>query len=184
MDRIGNLKRGRTGAHAPATGFTGWIASLGAVVLMASCGADGSADPTAGSSAGSTTPSAAEPDHLPDAHEFKLDEPRSLVTRDSAFLITWFPENGVVPINDHFSVDVTLTRNDEARTPVTGASVTMSCFMPEHGHGMLREPRSEEIGDGKYRVNGFLLHMDGYWTVSVNVLVEGLAASAGDELRL
>ncbi|MGK0484162.1 MAG: hypothetical protein ACJAQ3_004151, partial [Planctomycetota bacterium] len=31
---------------------------------------------------------------------------------------------------------------------------------------------------------GFLLHMDGYWTVSVNLLVDGLAATADDELRL
>lgn len=180
MGRMGNLKWMRTGADTPAS----WTVWLGALTLVASCGADGSAEARPEPNAGSTAGSTYDAEQLPDAHEFTLEEPRSLVTRDDAFLITWFPENGVVPINDHFSVDVTLTRNDEARTPVTGASVTMSCFMPEHGHGMLREPRSEEIGDGKYRVNGFLLHMDGYWTVSVNVLVEGLAASAGDELRL
>ena len=120
----------------------------------------------------------------PDPYECKLNAPREIVTRDEAFRVTWFPEGGVVPINEHFIVDVTIAKNDKARTPVTGADVTMSCFMPEHGHGMLREPRSEEVGDGEYKVKGFLLHMDGYWTVSVNLLVDGLAATAEDELRL
>ena len=85
---------------------------------------------------------------------------------------------------EHLTVDVSVTKDDEARTPVEGAIVAMSCFMPEHGHGMLREPGSEELGEGKYLVSGFLLHMDGYWTVSVNLLVDGLAATAEDELRL
>ncbi len=120
----------------------------------------------------------------PDAFEFTLEEPRKIITRDKAFRIEWFPKDGKVPINEHFSVDVTVTKNDEAHTPVVGATVSMTCFMPEHGHGMLREPRSEEVGGGKYVVNGFLLHMDGYWTVSVNVLIDGLATTADDELRL
>jgi hypothetical protein len=149
---------------------TAWLA-----LALTACGGDG---PPA---------SVAEPRvevTEPDAYEFKLDAPREIVTRDDAFRVTWFPEGGVVPINEHFVVDVTLTKNDAARTPVEGADVTMSCFMPEHGHGMLREPRSEELGKGQYQVKGFLLHMDGYWTVSVNVLVDGLAATAEDELRL
>ncbi|WP_419190971.1 FixH family protein [Saltatorellus ferox] len=147
-----------------------------------------------GSCGGGSTSEAGPPDGVrsadearatePDSYEFQFEAPREIVTRDDAFRVTWRPENGRVPINEHFSVDVTLVRNDAERTPVEGASVTISCFMPDHGHGMLREPRSEELGEGKYRVNGFLLHMDGYWTVAVNVLVDGLAATAEDELRL
>ena len=91
---------------------------------------------------------------------------------------------GSIPINEGFEVEVFVTRNDEAKTPVTGAEVAMTCFMPDHGHGMLREPRSREIGDGRYLVQGFLLHMDGFWTVSATVVVDGLAATADDELNL
>lgn len=161
------------------------LAWLLVACAISSCGggAETASGPASGTTEGASSeqaPSVTEPD----AYEFTLDAPREIVTRDGAFRVTWFPEDGRIPINEHFSVDVTLTRNDETRTPVEGASVTISCFMPEHGHGMLREPRSEEIGEGKYRVNGFLLHMDGYWTVSVNLLVDGLAATAEDELRL
>lgn len=49
---------------------------------------------------------------------------------------------------------------------------------------MLREPRSVEVGDGMYRVKGFLLHMDGHWTVSVTAVVDGIAATADDVLDL
>ena len=87
-------------------------------------------------------------------------------------------------INEGFEVVVFIERNDEARTPVTGAEVAMTCYMPEHGHGMLREPRSMEIGKGRYLVQGFLLHMVGFWTVSATVVVDGLAATADDELHL
>ena len=152
-------------------------------LALVACGGDPS-DHSTGAPEAASSNEANDAVTEPDAYEFKLDGPREIVTRDDAFRIVWFPVNGTVPINEHFIVDVTVTKNDEARTPVEGAEVTMSCFMPEHGHGMLREPRSEEIGGGKYQVKGFLLHMDGYWTVSVNLLAGGLAATAEDELRL
>ena len=150
------------------------ITALASMLVFAACNSSGDV----------STPPAAEDAAMPDAHVIHLDGPRELVTRDGAFLITWMPIDGAIPINDHFEVDLTLTRNDEARTPVPGATVSMTCFMPEHGHGMLREPRSEDLGDGHYRIRGFLLHMDGYWTVSITVVVDRLAATADDELNL
>ncbi len=120
----------------------------------------------------------------PDAHTIPFDEPHEILTRDKAYVISWQPVGGAIPINGDFEVELFVTRNDEARTPVEGANVSMTCFMPEHGHGMLREPVTEELGGGHYRARGFLLHMDGYWTVSATVMVGGIAASADDELRL
>ena len=154
------------------------------LALGACGGAAGTGQNDASSEAGEAAAKPPVGTTEPDAYEFQFGAPREIVTRDDAFRVTWYPAEGRVPINEHFAVDVTLVRNDRARTPVEGATVTISCFMPDHGHGMLREPRSEDLGDGKYRVNGFLLHMDGYWTVSVNLLVDGLAATAEDELRL
>lgn len=120
----------------------------------------------------------------PDAHAIPFGDARTIVTRDGQYQLTWSPVGGSIPINEGFEVEVLVTRNDEAKTPVTGAEVAMTCFMPDHGHGMLREPRSHEIGDGRYLVQGFLLHMDGFWTVSATVVVDGLAATADDELNL
>ena len=124
------------------------------------------------------------PTTLPDAHSIPFGAAHEIITRDGAYVIRWQPVGGTIPINGDFEVDLFVTLNDDAKTPVKGADVSMTCFMPEHGHGMLREPVSEELGGGHYRARGFLLHMDGYWTVSATVMVNGIAASADDELRL
>ncbi len=153
---------------------TSLITALASTLVFAGCN----------SGNGVSTPPMAEDEAAADAHVIHLDGPRELVTRDGAFIVTWMPIDGAIPINDHFEVDLTLTRNDEARTPVPGATVSMTCFMPEHGHGMLREPRSEDLGGGHYRIRGFLLHMDGHWTVSITIVVDRLAATADDELNL
>ncbi|MEM6567582.1 MAG: FixH family protein [Planctomycetota bacterium] len=159
------------------------MAFLGAVLALVGCRAPG--DGSAPDAASTADPPAGSPlPGEPDAHAFAFDTPRELVTRDGAYVVTWQPTEDSIPINDHFEVDVTLARNDERRAPVTGADVIMTCYMPDHGHGMLREPRSEELGDGRYRVRGFLLHMDGFWTVSISLVVDGVASTADDELRL
>ena len=145
------------------------LAALLTALAAASCG---------GSDAGHSLP------ERPDAHAVPFGEARTLVTRDGQYRLTWFPVGDAIPINEGFEVVVFIERNDEARTPVTGAEVAMTCYMPEHGHGMLREPRSMEIGKGRYLVQGFLLHMAGFWTVSATVVVDGLAATADDELHL
>ncbi len=145
------------------------IAALLAVAAAAAC--DGS----------EAKPSLPE---RPDAHAVPFGEARTLVTRDGQYRLTWFPVGGAVPINEGFEVEVFIEHNDEAGTPVTGAEVAMTCYMPEHGHGMLRQPRSMEIGKGRYLVQGFLLHMAGFWTISATVVVDGLAATADDELHL
>ena len=119
-----------------------------------------------------------------DANAYEFGEARTIETRDGAYLMTWRPKGGVIPINEGFEVGVDLTLNNAERTPVTGAEIAMTCFMPDHGHGMLREPRSQEIGGGTYLVEGMLLHMDGYWTVAITALVDAIASTADDELRL
>ena len=131
-------------------------------------------------------PAPAEPTGpvVPDRHVLRIEAPRELTTRDGLYRVRWAPVGGEVPVNEHFEahVDVLSVANG---APVAGARVAMDCFMPDHCHGMLREPRSEEVGGGRYLVRGLLLHMDGYWTVSITVVgADGLAATADDELTL
>ncbi len=121
---------------------------------------------------------------VPDRQVLQLAAPRTVTTRDGAYELTWFPGSGEIPVHEPFTVEVDVRRADEARTPVLGAEVAMTCFMPDHGHGMLREPRSQELGEGRYLVEGFLLHMGGYWTVSISVVDQGLAATADDEFTI
>ncbi|MHC4263520.1 MAG: FixH family protein [Planctomycetota bacterium] len=68
--------------------------------------------------------------------------------------------------------------------PVTSAAVALSAFMPDHGHGTNLEPRTTELGDGRYLVEGLLLHMGGFWELHVDVVRGGIASRVTFELEL
>jgi hypothetical protein len=148
---------------------------LGTAVI-AGCGCSGSEDL-------GTTPAPAKVE-APARAGLAIGTPREAVTRDGLYHVTWMPSGGFAPVNEHFELDVTVARSDEARTPISNASVVVDCQMPDHGHGMLREPRSEALGDGRYKVRGMLLHMGGHWTVALNVIVDGIASTADDTIDL
>lgn len=158
--------------------MTSWNAAQASTVLMlalaAACG-QGS-EPTVAP----TSPEVAAPARA----GLAIEAPRQAVTRDGLYRVTWMPTGGFAPINEHFELDVTVSRNDAAGTPVSNGAVVVDCQMPDHGHGMLREPRSESLGDGRYKVRGMLLHMGGHWTVAINVIVDGIASTADDAIDL
>ena len=62
---------------------------------------------------------------------------------------------------------------------VEDAVVSMTCFMPDHGHGMLREPRTEPLGTRAYRVRGLLLPMGGDWPIAISAPTDGPDAARG-----
>ncbi len=58
--------------------------------------------------------------------------------------------------------------------PVSGALLTASGGMPEHNHGLPTAPRmTAELGDGRYRFEGFRFHMNGAWELTVTIDVDG-----------
>lgn len=126
----------------------------------------------------------------PDPHALEVAEPRELRSRDGQLLISWSPVGGSVPVNKPLEVDVTVRRAappEAGRSPgelIEDAEVSMTCFMPAHGHGMLREPRTEHLGGGVYRVRGLLLHMGGEWAISISASIDGLASTADDTITL
>ena len=64
--------------------------------------------------------------------------------------------------------------------PVTGAEIAIAGGMPGHGHGLPTQPQvTEEMGSGRYRIEGVKLNMAGAWVIEVFV-----QTSAGrDRLR-
>lgn len=152
------------------------LATAAVVVVVLGCGGSESRDDGA-------IPAPAKVE-APARAGLALATPREAVTRDGLYRVTWMPLGGFVPVNEHFELDVTVARTDEAHTLVSNASVVVDCQMPDHGHGMLREPRSEALGEGRYKVRGMLLHMGGHWTVALNVIVDGIASTADDTLDL
>lgn len=113
-----------------------------------------------------------EPDtavHSPaDAHsENSAREWRSATSPDGLHTIFWRPTEGEdIPKNEEFALEVRLEKNGEA---VSGAALSVRGWMPDHQHGMARQPRVSELGGGRYRVDGMLLHMRGHWQLFFDV---------------
>jgi hypothetical protein len=63
----------------------------------------------------------------------------------------------------------TLELRDRDGDAVEGASISVDGDMPEHGHGLPTEPRVEEVGDGRYEVNGMKFQMGGFWYVQFSI---------------
>jgi len=90
-----------------------------------------------------------------------------------------YPESGDAIEIGRFQTWICELR-DGSGVPVTGADVAIAGGMPGHGHGLPTQPRvSEELGNGRYRIEGVKLNMVGAWVIEVFV-----QSSAGrDRLR-
>jgi len=118
------------------------------------------------------------PDSLPD---FTRPEWTRVASREGKYLVCWRSLSGTVPRNADFGLEVWVLKDG---APVRDAHLSVSGWMPEHGHGMSRQPRSESRPDGSYRVAGMLLHMRGHWQLFFDVLEGSLADTAESDLDL
>jgi hypothetical protein len=67
----------------------------------------------------------------------------------------------------------TLEVADGAGNPVDGATVVVTPFMPDHGHGSAVVPVVTAAGGGKYEVAKVYLSMAGLWRITVTVTTSG-----------
>lgn len=65
------------------------------------------------------------------------------------------PPRGIVAIQYQIT--------DEGGAPVTGLVVTVTPWMPAHGHGAPVRPTIIDQGDGLYEARGVVLYMQGRW---------------------
>lgn len=96
----------------------------------------------------------------------------------SPFAESWESERGIfavsyessiepIAINQMHSWTVVLVRDGK---PVGGAELVVSGGMPAHDHGMPTRPRvTEELGQGRYLLEGMRFHMGGYWEVTIEI---------------
>jgi nitrogen fixation protein FixH len=57
--------------------------------------------------------------------------------------------------------------DDASGAPLSGATVTVSSWMPAHGHGSPDEAVVTETSPGHYRAAPVTLHMPGSWEITV-----------------
>jgi hypothetical protein len=95
---------------------------------------------------------------------------------------TWTSTRGVYEIGFESQVEpieinrihgwiLTVTSEGE---PVEGAEITVSGGMPAHDHGMPTRPRvTQDLGGGRYKLEGMRFHMNGKWQISVEIDANG-----------
>lgn len=67
------------------------------------------------------------------------------------------------PLNAIFSLEVEVG-------PSWVEGIEIDADMPGHNHGMITKPEVVPLGDGRYRVDGMMLHMPGAWEIYVDLV--------------
>ncbi|MFT4542959.1 MAG: hypothetical protein ACI835_005428 [Planctomycetota bacterium] len=78
-------------------------------------------------------------------------------------------EDGEMPLNDDFSLEVRLFDAESKSQRPLDAELVVTARMPTHGHGMKHDSRVIERVDGSMLVTGMLMHMTGPWELYFDV---------------
>lgn len=96
------------------------------------------------------------------------------LTQKGLYRITVEKAPTPVPTNRLQTWVVAVTNADGK--PLPAAMLAVSGSMPQHGHGMLVDPRaSRQTESGRFLVEGLKFHMPGYWEVKFTVTADGRA---------
>lgn len=75
-------------------------------------------------------------------------------------------QSGSMPMAQHFAMEVQLCGKGGASTALlTGVDASM----PAHKHGMNYRPTIKPLGNGRFRIDGMMLHMAGQWEFAFEV---------------
>ena len=95
---------------------------------------------------------------------------------------TWTSEQGLYQLSIESSLDpIEINRMHSwvlfvraNGQPVADASFVVAGGMPAHDHGLPTRPRvTNELGHGRYRLEGLRFHMHGVWEVSIEISADG-----------
>lgn len=94
-----------------------------------------------------------------------------VTSNDGTYVVRYRVAPEDFEVGDLFGLTVDVRRADGA--PLA-ASLAVDARMPEHGHGMNREPivggRADgEAGGGRFEAENLLFHMPGYWEVYLDL---------------
>lgn len=71
--------------------------------------------------------------------------------------------------NNTWVVQVNAMASGVVGAPVTGATLTVTPFMPDHQHGTQIRAKIDELTGGQYKLSPINLWMPGYWEVTIDV---------------
>ena len=125
-----------------------------------------------------TAPASDAPAALPDFSDASWTRTPSAAGK---YLVVWRPDHAPLPRNEDFALELWVFVDGQ---PQHVTQLGISAWMPEHGHGMLRQVKAEPRPDGSYRVENMLLHMRGQWRIVFDVLEGTLSERAEHALEL
>jgi hypothetical protein len=149
----------------PAATF--FAAAAFALVAAACSSSDDGTSGTSGTS-GTTTPSACASDTRKDTYIAGLSKPTA-----GALSVKLVEATPAPPAKQ--SNTLMLQVVDTAGAPVEGATLSVTPFMPDHGHGSSVKPTVTPKGGGTYEVTNVYLPMPGLWRLTVTVQMPNVA---------
>ena len=95
-------------------------------------------------------------------------EGEELLSNDGAWRIRWRTEPAEIPLNAPFTIEAQALPTDGTR-PSSDIALAVDAAMPHHRHGMNRLPRMVPLGEGQFRAEGMLFHMEGRWELYFDI---------------
>ena len=77
-----------------------------------------------------------------------------------------------------------LVVTDDGSAPVSGMTLDIVPFMPDHGHGGSVIPVVSDDGDGAYTADPVNFFMPGYWETTITIVDPGASDGEDDDIDL
>jgi hypothetical protein len=89
-------------------------------------------------------------------------------TEQQKYIVAIEPKTDIIAINQLHAWEVQVTSPDGA--PVLHAQIDVGGGMPQHHHGLPTKPRiTQELGEGRYLMEGMKFSMTGWWVIKLKV---------------
>jgi len=87
-----------------------------------------------------------------------------LASPEAEIAFRWEPAD--IKVGKFLQIEVVACRTPDGG-PVT--RVAVDARMPAHGHGMNYRPKATEVGPGRFRFTGLMMHMAGAWQLTFDI---------------
>jgi hypothetical protein len=106
-------------------------------------------------------------------------------SNDGSWRVLYRPLAGAIERGAPFAIEAWVLEPASGRG-AEGVSLAADAAMPEHEHGMNREPRvvADAAAPGRFEVEGLLFHMAGRWELYLDVTQGALTERAQFEVML
>jgi hypothetical protein len=96
------------------------------------------------------------------------------------YVVAWKPVPAPLKVSEFFTLELAVCAN----SGVAPAELRVDATMPEHKHGMNYRPAVTTLGNGRFRAEGFMLHMPGMWEFSFDVRAPGRQEQVRDRVTV